>query len=78
MMKTEAGARELQQIQKEEQAKGNGPKELEPSEAGSTANVILITKDHIYCANAGDSRTVASVDKKLVALSEDHKPEDEK
>lgn len=25
---------------------------------GCTATVILISKTHIYCANAGDSRTV--------------------
>ena len=25
---------------------------------GCTATVILISKDNIYCANAGDSRTV--------------------
>jgi serine/threonine protein phosphatase PrpC len=28
------------------------------TEAGCTANVILITKDKIYCANSGDSRAV--------------------
>lgn len=26
--------------------------------AGCTANVILLTKDMIYCANAGDSRSI--------------------
>lgn len=30
------------------------------TEAGCTANVILITKDKIYCANSGDSRAVLS------------------
>jgi serine/threonine protein phosphatase PrpC len=29
--------------------------------SGSTANVILITKDFIYCANSGDSRAVAAI-----------------
>lgn len=28
------------------------------TEAGCTSNVILITRDKIYCANAGDSRAV--------------------
>jgi len=37
---------------------------------------VLITPDYIYCANAGDSRAVASIGKKVVPLSYDHKPED--
>jgi len=36
--------------------------------------VILLTSSHIYCANAGDSRSVMSKSKKAVGLSEDHKP----
>ena len=28
------------------------------SMAGCTANVIIITKTDIYCANAGDSRSI--------------------
>ena len=28
--------------------------------SGCTANVCLLTKTHIYCANAGDSRSVAA------------------
>lgn len=28
--------------------------------SGCTANVCLITKNYIYCANAGDSRAVAA------------------
>lgn len=59
-------------------AKDNGPTYDQPSHAGCTANVILITPDYIYCANAGDSRSVASINKKHVPLSYDHKPEDEK
>ena len=41
---------------------------------GATSNVILLTSSHIYCANAGDSRSVISKSKKAVGLSEDHKP----
>jgi len=44
---------------------------------GCTANVTLIVDKKIYCANAGDSRTVVCSDKKCIALSQDHKPEDE-
>jgi len=47
------------------------------SHAGCTANVILIHKNVIYCANAGDSRTILWANKKVIALSEDHKPDNE-
>lgn len=59
--------------------------------AGCTANVCLITKTHIYCANAGDSRAVAALRdgktsfilekterRKSKPLSYDHKPTNEK
>ncbi len=42
----------------------NGPKYEEESHAGCTANVVLITPEFIYCANAGDSRSVACVNGK--------------
>jgi serine/threonine protein phosphatase PrpC len=58
--------------------KSNAPKDEEASHAGCTANVVLITPDWIYCANSGDSRSIAIANKKMVALSEDHKPEDPK
>lgn len=54
----------------------NGPKYEEDSHAGCTANVVLITPDFIYCANAGDSRSVSCVNGQAVELSRDHKPED--
>lgn len=44
------------------------------TQAGATANVILIYDGHIYCANAGDSRTVVWSGDRLVKLSFDHKP----
>ena len=47
------------------------------SDTGSTSCVILITENKIYCANAGDSRGVLCNNKKAVALSEDHKPDNE-
>lgn len=60
----------------------------EESLAGCTANVVLITETEIYCANAGDSRSIlkfANVLSRLffilqqtVALSQDHKPDDPK
>lgn len=54
------------------------------SNAGCTANVILIHKNTIYCANAGDSRSILYTkkaqeedpsDRNITALSFDHKPE---
>jgi serine/threonine protein phosphatase PrpC len=44
--------------------------------SGCTANVLLITKNEIYCANAGDSRSyVYSKMGTLTPLSTDHKPD---
>lgn len=45
--------------------------------AGCTANVILIHKNTIYCANSGDSRTILYSNKTVVELSIDHKPGNE-
>ncbi len=49
-----------------------------PEMKGCTANVVLIKKDTIYTANAGDSRAVLACCKKACDLSTDHKPELEK
>jgi serine/threonine protein phosphatase PrpC len=45
------------------------------SQAGCTANVTLIHKKMIYCANAGDSRTICYANGKCIPLSIDHKPD---
>lgn len=44
-------------------------------QAGCTANVILVTENYIYCANAGDARGVLSEKGKAIDLSKDHKPD---
>lgn len=46
------------------------------STAGCTANVVLIVGSTVYIANAGDSRSILWTGNKVIALSEDHKPED--
>uniref|UniRef100_A0A0A9W275 protein-serine/threonine phosphatase n=1 Tax=Lygus hesperus TaxID=30085 RepID=A0A0A9W275_LYGHE len=42
--------------------------------SGSTAVVVLIKDNMVYCGNAGDSRAIAYVKDKTVPLSVDHKP----
>lgn len=42
--------------------------------AGSTAVVVLIKNNRLYCANAGDSRAIACVNGDVEILSLDHKP----
>lgn len=42
--------------------------------AGSTAVIVLLRDNKLYCANAGDSRAVAFVNNEVIPLSFDHKP----
>jgi len=44
-------------------------------DTGCTSNVVYLNADKIYCANAGDSRSVLCSNDKTVPLSEDHKPD---
>ncbi|RPA81798.1 protein phosphatase 2C [Ascobolus immersus RN42] len=53
------------------------PMSLQNEFSGCTATVVLIADKVLYCANAGDSRTVLSVDGTAKALSFDHKPSNE-
>lgn len=48
--------------------------ETRNDESGCAATSAIITDHHIYCANAGDSRTVMSLNGYAKALSYDHKP----
>ena len=43
--------------------------------AGTTAIVVLMTKDKYFTANIGDSRAVLCRNGKAVPLSTDHKPD---
>jgi len=47
---------------------------LDSDNQGCTANVCLVSKEHIVVANAGDSRAVLCRGGRSVPLSEDHKP----
>lgn len=54
------------------------PVEDPSDDSGTTACVVLVTPDHLVCANAGDSRSVYSKNgNKAIPLSYDHKPDDE-
>ena len=66
MMLTPAGKKEITKL-------NNGN---DQSYAGCTATCVIITPTEIYCANAGDSRTVLGKGKVAVELSQDHKPDD--
>lgn len=44
------------------------------TKAGCTATVALITPNMVYCANAGDSRTVMCDNGQTVEMSKDHVP----
>lgn len=50
---------------------------LKNDQSGCTATTVLVDAERIVCANAGDSRTVLSVNGYAKALSFDHKPNNE-
>jgi serine/threonine protein phosphatase PrpC len=45
------------------------------TDTGATSCVVYFNDEKIYCANAGDSRGVMFSGTKVIALSEDHKPD---
>lgn len=61
--------------QQELQGLKNDAESAMQSYAGCTANVCLLTKEHVYCANAGDSRALLYDGKTVSPLSTDHKPD---
>jgi len=68
LIQTPEGKKEVSQLKNSDDNSGE-------SFAGCTACVILIVKNYIYCANAGDSRCVLSSKGLAVEMSQDHKPE---
>ena len=76
MLASHRGEQTLEQYNKELK----GTKKIRTEEkvshrAGTTAVVILMTKDKFYSANIGDSRAVLCRGGKAIPLSYDHKPE---
>uniref|UniRef100_A0A183EST0 protein-serine/threonine phosphatase n=1 Tax=Gongylonema pulchrum TaxID=637853 RepID=A0A183EST0_9BILA len=57
--------------------KMRGDDELRDDMSGTTAVIVLIKDQKIYCGNVGDSRAVASVCGTALPLSFDHKPANE-
>ncbi len=47
------------------------------ADTGATSCVVYSNDKQIFCANAGDSRAVLFTGSRVVALSEDHKPDNE-
>ena len=70
-MQTEEGKEELLTLISE-----SNQGYAEESYAGCTSTVVLITRKEVYCANAGDSRTVLAQRGTAKDLSIDHKPDD--
>ena len=77
LLLTEKGKTELKQYMEEDNSDTGYSDYLKQVEsaAGCTATVVLVTPMEIYCANAGDSRTVMCERGVAVELSKDHKPE---
>ncbi|KAI5966804.1 PTC2 [Candida pseudojiufengensis] len=50
---------------------------MRDDESGCAATSVIITESKIYCGNAGDSRTIMSIDGFAKPLSFDHKPTNE-
>jgi len=68
---------ELRALSNKRPGGGMPPQAVNPDNVGCTACVVCMTDQRIICANAGDSRAVLCRSGRAVALSEDHKPNDD-
>jgi serine/threonine protein phosphatase PrpC len=78
LMLSKEGQKELKKLRTSsvtlEEVDGLGYGEESDIHAGAAASVILLTKNEIFCANAGDCRSVLCKKGKAKDLSVDHKP----
>ena len=77
LIRTDAGRKEIRSIIRQNVNAKNRIDDENDEIAGCTGNVCYITDKEILVANAGDSRCVACYTNRTVALSVDHKPQDE-
>jgi len=76
LLQTDKGKVELAAYMKKGGAGKGYPKQFAlESQAGCTATVVLLTPTELWCANAGDSRTIISENGQAVDMSVDHKPD---
>jgi protein phosphatase 1G len=75
MVVSSRGEEELNVISKRLGVTGTSNGEKIAYRAGSTAIVMIMTKNRYYVANIGDSRAVLSRSHTAVPLSTDHKPD---
>lgn len=69
---------DINEIVSETNHEGSSGSEAHPADSvGCTAVSVLVTPTHLVAVNAGDSRVVLCRDGKAIALSQDHKPNDE-
>jgi serine/threonine protein phosphatase PrpC len=77
LLMSEKGQRDLEELRNEQLAKNNTNLGGLISRVGCTSIVVLVTKEYIYVANAGDCRAVACTEEgQCKPLSKDHKPHD--
>ena len=77
LLRSNAGRKEIETLVDKNVRERNRLEILNDTNAGTTANVCMITDSAVIVANAGDSRCVASCRGRAVPLSYDHKPTDE-